>query len=54
MELIAARNRKFDEVAVLLEAFQGAVSLSDILNQDIPILEGLKEAKMRLIASRKQ
>lgn len=50
---MAARSRKFDEIAVLLEAFQGAVSLSDILNQDIPILEGLKEARIRLVASRK-
>ena len=37
-----------DEIVNLLELFQGQLSLNDILNHDIPLINGLKKAKQRL------
>jgi len=37
-----------DEVVGLLEKFKGELSLSDVLNQDIPLLSELSKAKDRL------
>lgn len=42
------KNGKFDDIVATLELFNGQLSLNDVLNQDIPILNELKEAKMRL------
>lgn len=37
-----------DDIVSLLDLFQGQLSLTDILNQDIPILIGLRAAKSKL------
>lgn len=36
------------EVVYLLDLFEGKVSLSEILNLEIPLLNHLKEAKLRI------
>ena len=38
---------KYDEIEYLLEAFGGSLTLTDILNQDIPILNGIRDARIR-------
>lgn len=45
---VSVRNDRFDEILSLVETFQGTLSLSEILNQEIPILNALKDAKIRL------
>jgi hypothetical protein len=42
------KQDKMDEVVGLLEKFKGELSLSDVLNQDIPLLSELSKAKDRL------
>ena len=37
-----------DEIAAALIAFEGALTLSDVLNYEIPVITGLKEAKARI------
>lgn len=37
-----------DEIVTLLELFHGQLSLTDILNQDIPLLNSLKKAKQKM------
>lgn len=44
------KREKFDEMVSLLDIFQGQLTLTDVLNQDIPVLNALKEAKIRLNA----
>ena len=39
---------KMDDIVSLLDLFQGQLSLSDILNQDIPLIDDLRKAKNRL------
>lgn len=43
-----AKKEKFDEIASLLTLFGGEMTLNDILDQDIPILNSLRDAKLRL------
>lgn len=47
-ELERIINSKMEDIVNLLELFQGQLSLTDILNQDIPILNGLRQAKNRI------
>lgn len=37
-----------EDIVAMLDLFQGQLSLTDILNQDIPILNGLRQAKSKL------
>lgn len=39
---------KAEEMVILLDLFQGQLSLTDILNQDIPLLNALKDAKSKI------
>lgn len=41
-------NGKAEEMVILLDLFQGQLSLTDILNQDIPLLNALKDAKSKI------
>ena len=40
------RDFTFDEMVSLLDIFQGQLTLTDVLNQDIPVLNALKEADL--------
>jgi len=44
-----AKNDRFDEIVGLLDLFDGKLTLDDLLGQDIPVLNKLKEAKLRSI-----
>ena len=48
MEFERLKSEKMDEIVVLLEKFKGQLSLTDLLNQDIPLLNALREAKDRM------
>ena len=47
-EFERVKEEKMDEIVVLLDKFKGQLSLTDILNQDIPLLNELGKAKDRL------
>lgn len=49
-----AKESVADELVYLLDLFDGKLSLSDILNYEIPLLEALKQAKTRSIQSRNE
>lgn len=38
---------KADDIVSFLDAFEGKISLSEILNQEIPLLNSLRESKAR-------
>ena len=40
------QNNKIDEILDDLELFNGKISLNDILNQEIPIINALRNAKI--------
>lgn len=42
-----AKNDNFDDIVNLLDLFKGELTLTDALNQDIPILNKLRDAKLR-------
>lgn len=44
-----ARKVKADNVVYMLELFGGKLSLTDVLDTEIPLLNQLREAKLRLI-----
>lgn len=39
---------KYEEINALLELFNGSVSLNEILNMEIPILIGLRDARVKV------
>lgn len=53
-KLEAEKNSRMFDIVVTLEQFDGKLSLSDILNTDIPLLTKLKEQKERLVDMQKQ
>lgn len=52
--LEAEKNSRVFDIVVMLEQFDGKLSLSDILNTDIPLLVKLKEQKERLVDMQRQ
>lgn len=48
-DLKSIRNEKSDEIVLMLDLFNGALTLNDILDTDISILKALELAKRRLI-----
>jgi hypothetical protein len=49
----AIKFQKSQEVVEILELFGGQISLTEILETPIPILESLQKAKIQLIQSKK-
>ena len=48
-DLKSIRNEKSDEIVLMLDLFNGALTLNDILDTDISILKALELAKRRLL-----
>jgi hypothetical protein len=48
MKLEQLKEEKSDEVVLLLDLFAGSLSLNEILNIDIPLLNHLKRSKIKL------
>lgn len=44
-ELQKVIDEKMRDIVSLLDLFQGQLSLTDVMNQDIPLLTGLRNAK---------
>jgi hypothetical protein len=47
-KLEAIKDQKAMEIVYLLDIFEGKVSLGEILNTEIPLLNHLKKAKIKL------
>lgn len=45
---------KLDEIIDTIDVFNGAISLNDILNQDIPIIDALKNEKVSRLQERQK
>jgi hypothetical protein len=48
MKLEQLKEEKSDEMVLLLDLFAGSLSLNEILNTDIPLLNHLKRSKIKL------
>ena len=48
------RKEKMRDIVDTLDIFNGQISLTEILNQDIPILSGLQEAKISKLRQSQQ
>lgn len=53
-DLKDARKMKLDEIIDTIDVFNGAISLNDILNQDIPIIDALKNEKVSRLQERQK
>lgn len=49
MEYRAIKKDKIKEIVLLLDLFDGKLSLADILNTDISLLNQLRDAKLEII-----
>ena len=50
-EIEIARKAKADNAVYMLELFGGKLSLTDVLDTDLPLLNQLHDAKVRLLES---
>jgi hypothetical protein len=47
-QLEKIKELKSDEIVFLLDLFNGSLSLNEILNQDISLLNSLKKSKIKM------
>lgn len=52
--LVQMKKEKAQEIIMLLDLFDGKITLSELLDTDIPIIHQLRDAKIALNAQKQQ
>ena len=52
-EFLKAKDDRCKEIVYMLDAFQGQLSLQDVLNYELPFLNDLKTQRIKMGASSK-
>ena len=46
--MIRRKNHTYEEIVVFLDLFDGKISINEVLDNDIPLLKELRDAKIRI------